>query len=62
MSKKQETQVFNCEKCKNEFPGIMNLKKHLKKTMKQETQVFNCRKCKNKFPGVRNKKNHLKSP
>ena len=31
MSKKQETQVFNCEKCKNEFPGIMNLKKHLKK-------------------------------
>ena len=28
---KQETQVFNNGKCKNEFPGIRNLKKHLKK-------------------------------
>ena len=28
---KQETEVFNCEKCKNEFPGIGSLKKHLRK-------------------------------
>ena len=28
---KQETQVFNCEKCKNEFPSIGSLKKHLRR-------------------------------
>ena len=31
MNTKQETEVFNCEKCKNEFPGIGSLKKHLRK-------------------------------
>jgi hypothetical protein len=28
---KQKTQVVNCEKCKNEFPGPGSLKKHLRK-------------------------------
>ena len=25
-----ETRVFNCEKCKNEFPGLGSLKKDLR--------------------------------
>ena len=28
---KQETRVFICEKCKNEFPGVGRLKKHIRK-------------------------------
>ena len=31
MSMEQETQVFSCEKCKNEFPSIRSFKKHLKR-------------------------------
>ena len=29
---KQETEVFNCDKCKNEFPSTKSLKKHLRRT------------------------------
>ena len=31
MNMKQETEVFNCERCKNAFSGIWNLKKHPRK-------------------------------
>ena len=45
---KQETQVFNCEKCKNEFPGLGSRKKHLRKVhevrnlaLEENSEIFN---------------------
>ena len=45
---KQEIKVFNCERCKNSFSGIWNLKKHLRKVhevwdlaLEENSEFFN---------------------
>ena len=45
---KQEIQVFNCDKCKNEFPSISSLKKHLRiihevknLALEEKSEIFN---------------------
>ena len=45
---KQEIKVFNCERCKNKFSGLLSLNKHLKKVhevweaaLEENSEFFN---------------------
>ena len=59
---KQETEVFNCEKCKNEFPSRGSLKKHLRgiHEVKDLTFqiLFQCETCENEFASPWNLEKH----